>query len=651
MQIVDVLIFRGVPSIYSYKNPFEEPLLGHIVDIPFGRGACKGLVVNSYEGEGSTKLKPIFGLTKNKAVIGQDLIDFIHWFHTHYQCSPYKAFQTIIGAKSIRKLDEPDAINIKEPEYELSEDQKSTLAEIFKHDENFQEFYIRGVTGSGKTEIYMQLAATLLKKGKSTILLVPEIALTPQYTRIFTERFGSVISVIHSGLTPKQRDIEWNRINRGHATLIIGPRSAVFAPAKNLGLIIVDEEHEPSYKQDSHPRYATHKCVEFRAKYHEAWLVYGSATPRVETFARFQDEKKAIFELNTRVSGNPLPSVELIDMAEAMKEKSGGLITHQLEAAIKDRLEKKEKVMILINRRGFSTFIICQKCQTIHECSQCGLSYTYHQDRTFRCHRCGIVKGVTHTCKSCKSNRLGFSGVGIQKVELEIQRLFPFANTLRLDRDTAKTMKEMENILDEFRSSGDILIGTQLIAKGHHIETVTLVAVLGIDTTLNLPDFRSTERSFQLITQVAGRAGRGDKPGHVIVQTLQPEHPAIEHASKHDFHAFFKEEISYRDCLGYPPFKELIHIIISSKEEKELQAFCKVLDSFLIETFKTLDVDSQRMGPKPAPIERVRDHHRWDVVIKCEKENLKSIKDSFLAAPKPPKSVRLMFDYDPYSLL
>lgn len=648
-MIVDILLFRGVKTCYSYRYNGDDTIVGKTVEVPLGRAKAKGLVVKQREG-GDDSLKFVLEIDESKPLVPQPLIDLMSWFAEYYQCTPYKAYQTIVGNKKLREVSAPENTDITPPDYELNAEQKEVLAGILHAPKSFQEFYIHGVTGSGKTEVYMHVATQLLAEKKKTLILVPEIALTPQYTDIFKHRFGDIISVIHSGLTPKQRDIEWNRILEGHAQIVIGPRSAVFTPLDNIGAVIIDEEHEPSYKQENHPRYDTHTIAKFRANYHDCWMIYASATPRIETYYAAQN-RMSLLTLPNRVNKTPLPTVRLVDMAEAYRIGEGGILSRELENAIKIRLEKKEKVIILINRRGFSTYVACQKCGTVHSCDQCDLSYTYHDDKSFRCHRCGILTGVTHTCKKCGSNRLAFTGVGIQKVVLELQRSFGDASIIRLDKDTAKTTKQLSKLLDEFKSSGDILVGTQLIAKGHHIEAVTLVGVIGIDTVLNMPDFRSSERTYQLLSQVAGRAGRGTIQGEVIIQTSQTEHPIMEHVIQHDYNSFYHMECTYRKELSYPPYGSLVHIILSTKNKRDLQTYAFELKTALSRYQEEMDFGFRFIGPKPAPIEMIRHHYRWDVVIKCDTESMQELKDKLLTLPLPPKTLRLILDYDPYTLL
>ena len=440
------------------------------------------------------------------------------------------------------------------------------------------------------------------------------------------------------------------------ACVIIGPRSAIFAPAKRLGMIVIDEEHDLSYKQENHPRYDTIDIAKWRSKYHQCPVVLGSATPCVESYASAKhlvvsNQKQSYSQLTQRVSGHPLPDIKVIDMLSIKQSGSFELISNALHTAILSHLENKKKVIILINRRGFATHISCQRCGNVLQCQGCGLSYTYHQNKTFHCHRCDNTIPITNTCPSCHKNQLGFSGIGIQKVVLECKQAFPNANIIRLDKDNTSTSKQLENTLNEFKQNGDILIGTQLIAKGHHIEDVTLVGVIGIDTILNLPDYRSSERAFQLLLQVAGRSGRGKDPGEVIVQTFQPHHYIFNFVKSHHYLDFVKQELAFRKQLFYPPFSSMIHLIISSESADFAIAFGSVIESYLREQCNPMENDIMILGPKPSPIEKIKHFFRFQILLKFPESKTAFIKKVLSDAPKPTKKVRFIIDFSPKQLL
>ncbi len=665
-MLAEVLVCRNVPKRYTYSIPSTttDLKIGDHIDVPFGNSLAMGIVWDIIDAPAPKNAKDIGSILSKKPNLGQETRDFIDWFTDEYNLTPHKAYQTVIGKMKLRELKEDDEDPIElEEEKVPTDEQKQVIQHILEH--NDQSFLIHGVTSSGKTEIYMQIAKKVIDSGKKVIMLLPEIALTPQMRRGFKARFGNAVSVIHSSLTPKQREIEWNRIYTQCIDIVIGPRSAIFTPLENLGLIILDEEHDASYKQDNHPRYVTHTIAEYRRNYHKSRIIYGSATPGIELFYTAKENPKlSLLQLKKRATSQDLPSIEVVDMREQRGKEDHSFISEELYSGIEKNLKNKDKTIILLNRRGYAPYIICNSCQTIHTCPECQLSYTYHKDKTFRCHRCDRGENLTHTCRHCKKNRLNFGGLGTQKVETELLKLFPGITICRLDRDSAKTIKALEETLTTFENEGDILLGTQMIAKGHHFEDVTLVGVLGIDSILNIPDFRSCERAYQLLSQVAGRAGRGKKKGHVILQTSQPDHYVIEHALTHDYEAFYTEELQYRKELRYPPFSELIHIISSGKFQDQAKEVCDILYQFLVQKLGSNadmgadptkdDSDTpaffQLIGPKPAPIEKIKDHFRYHILIKCDAATFQVIKSLLKYPPKTNKYVKVIIDYHPKSL-
>jgi len=654
MPTAEVLICRNVPTPYSYSLPSDTKyIIGQHVEVPFGRSLATGIITAIHNDKDETRLKPVGESLSKKPIVSTELLALINWMAEHYQISPHKAYQSVIGKMKLRKLadSDEDKITTSEPNYSLTEEQNAAIKTMMS--KSNQAFLLHGVTASGKTEVYMRLAKQVLDKGQGVLILLPEIALTPQIRESFTTRFGGIVAVIHSGLTPKEREIAWNKIYENRCRIVIGPRSAVFTPLKDIGLIVLDEEHEPSYKQDTHPRYWTHQIAEFRRDWHQCMLVYGTATPCLEVFARSQFSTPTIqlVTLNHRISKRPLPAIQVVDMKQNWMDHRHPFLSQVLIDEISKNLEKKEKTMILLNRRGYSTTIICRSCGELHTCPGCNLGFTFHRDQQFRCHRCDITSPLTHTCSSCGKTALNFAGMGTQKIEAELFKLFPQTNILRLDKDATKSSKAVEAVLSDFRNDGDILIGTQMIAKGHHFDTVTLVGVLGIDTILGIPDFRSGERAFQLISQVAGRAGRGEKPGRVLVQTLHPSHYAIQHASTHSYDKFFAQEMIFRDQMFYPPYSVLTRIILSSTRLSELQTYAKTIGPFIHQAAKEISNKVQVLGPKPAPIEMIRDHHRWHILVKCSHDDKSAFKKVLRKHPAPPQSVRLIMDFDPRSVL
>ena len=460
-----------------------------------------------------------------------------------------------------------------DPGFTLTPGQEEALGEILPALQGKGgRFLLHGVTGSGKTEVFMEAVRKTLALGKSAIILVPEIALTPQMVAWFRGRFGPVAAVIHSRLSPGERFDEWRRIRRGDARVVIGARSAVFSPVQKLGLIVVDEEHESTYFSDHHPRYDAREVALSRCERERATLILASATPSVLSFARARRGDYMLLEMPRRVNERPLPEVELIDMREELENGNRTVLSGALRAALKKCAAKGEQAMLLMNRRGYNSFVSCRSCGYVVKCPNCDISMTYHigsQDGLLRCHYCGQTLNPPDKCPECGSRYIRFFGAGTQKVEEEVQKLLPGVRTLRMDYDTTSGKDGHGKILEEFRSGrASILIGTQMIAKGLDFPRVTLVGVVAADMTLNLPDYRSRERTFQLLTQVAGRAGRGQEPGRVIIQTYKPEDPVIGYAAAQDYRSFFEDEFRRRRNGLYPPFTLLARILVESPREE-----------------------------------------------------------------------------------
>ena len=456
-----------------------------------------------------------------------------------------------------------------EPKKELTTDQKRLVNEVLSSNETYP-YLLYGVTGSGKTEVYMELIEDALKKGKTSIVLVPEISLTPQMVLRFQKRFGDNIAAIHSALSDGEKYDEWRRIVKKEAKIVIGARSAIFAPLDNIGMIIVDEEHSDSYKQDdSNPRYNAKEIAIIRAKYHNCSVIFGSATPSLEAFARAKKGVFKLLELPNRINGKKLPSIKIIDMNEMMK-KTRGHFSLDLLDAVRERIERGEQVILLLNRRGYSSFVTCKNCGYTFKCPNCDITLTYHKtSNTLRCHYCGYGTKVYKICPECKEESINDLGVGTEKIEEELNKLFPDSKILRMDFDTTSRKGMHEKMIRAFKNHEyDILLGTQIVSKGLDFDNVTLVGVINADTSLNIPDFRSSENTFSLLAQVAGRAGRSDKEGQVIIQTFNPDHYAIQYTKNHDYIGFYNKEMFIRRELKYPPFYYICYIRISGKDRE-----------------------------------------------------------------------------------
>ena len=515
-------------------------------------------------------------------------------------------------------------------------------------------FLLQGITGSGKTEVYLQIIQGALDMGKTAIVLVPEISLTPQMTERFIARFGEQVAILHSGLSNGEKYDEWRKVERGDAQVVVGARSAIFAPLKNLGVIIIDEEHEASYKQDSNPRYHARDVALLRAQYNQAALVLGSATPSLESRAR---AGKGVYQhLRLTQRANPLasiPEVQLIDFRDYIGQNETSNFTPPLIEAIQDRLDKKEQVVLMLNRRGYSSFVMCRECGTVDTCPNCDISLTLHMDtKTMNCHYCGFSKEIPHVCPNCQSRSIRYYGTGTQKAYDELAELFPQASILRMDVDTTRKKGSHQALLEQFgKGEADILLGTQMIAKGLDFPNVTLVGVLNADTALNLPDFRSSERTFQLLTQVAGRAGRAEKAGQVLIQSYNPQHYAIRFAKDQDYEGFYTYEMAIRRQLGYPPYYFTIGITLSHKKEEEVvKRAYEVMDILR----SGLSDASKILGPTPKPIARTHNLYHYQILIKYRLEDeLASTLNQVLALTQERENseLRLSIDHEPQQFL
>lgn len=511
-----------------------------------------------------------------------------------------------------------------------------------------QVFLLQGVTGSGKTEVYLQTIACALQKKQTALMLVPEISLTPQMVRRVKSRFGSNVAVLHSGLSEGEKYDEWRRIERHEASVVVGARSAVFAPLDDLGIIIMDEEHETSYKQEDMPEYSTRDVAIKRGQWHHCPVVLGSATPSLESRARAQKGVYEWLRLDERINGQPLPQVSLIDMRQALKTAPAIDVSAPLLEAINRRLAKKEQVVLMLNRRGYSSFIMCRECGFVLKCPNCDISLTLHMDsHSMKCHYCGHEEAIPQLCPSCQSKKIRYFGTGTEKVEQELQQLLPTARILRMDVDTTRRKGAHARLLREFGSKeADILLGTQMIAKGLDFPDVTLVGVLNADTSLSLPNFRSAERTFQLLTQVSGRAGRADKLGEVLIQTFNPEHYAIRLAKKQNYERFFGLEMNMRHRGGYPPYFFTIQIVASGISEADVARKMFEINGQLQ---AVLSEQAVILGPTPKPIMRINNQFYYQLVIKYKNEpHLDDFLEKLLLdSQKDSRRLKLKIDRDP----
>lgn len=485
----------------------------------------------------------------------------------------------------------------------------------------YKKYLLYGVTGSGKTEIYLQLIEKVINEGKSAIMLVPEISLTPQMINRFIERFGKdIIAVLHSKLSVGERHDSWERIENGDARIVIGARSAIFAPVCNLGIIIIDEEHDSSYKSEMAPRYNAKEVATQIAKYNNIPLLLGSATPDIVTFYKAQNEDIELLKLSKRANNSSLPNVQVVDLKQELANGNRTMISVKLYKLIQENLKNKKQTILFLNRRGFSTFVMCRDCGYVAKCKNCNISLTYHKkEEKLKCHYCGYEEEIHKICPECGSKKIKYFGTGTQKLELEINKIFPTASTIRMDIDTVTKKNSHEEILEKFNKDKiDILIGTQMVVKGHHFPNVTLVGVVSADGSLNIDDYRASERTFDTLVQVAGRAGRENLQGNVIIQTYNPDNYSIQYAKKQNYDEFYNVEIKLRNQLRYPPFCDIIMFGISGEVEEKVSKTAEMLYKNLKERIEQEEITANVLKPLPAPIDKIKNRYRWRIIIKAK---------------------------------
>lgn len=505
--------------------------------------------------------------------------------------------------------------------FQLTMEQQQVINPIIKSiEEDYHEtFLLNGVTGSGKTEIYLQSIQKVINKGMEAIVLVPEIALTPQMVERFKSRFGNDVAVLHSGLSIGEKYDEWRKIQRKEAKVVVGARSAIFAPFENIGIIIIDEEHENSYKQEENPRYHARDVAIYRGKLHRCPVILGSATPSLESFARSQKGVYTLLSMKKRMNNQELPSVSIVDMREELREGNRSMFSRELFEKLQDRINKKQQTVLFLNRRGHSSFVMCRDCGYVLQCPHCDISLTYHRfSNQMKCHYCGYESVVPDQCPECLSEHIRYFGTGTQKVEEELSKLLPEARVIRMDVDTTSRKGSHEKLLRHFQEGkADILLGTQMIAKGLDFPNITLVGVLSADTMLHLPDFRASEKTFQLLTQVSGRAGRHQLAGEVVIQTYTPEHYSIELAGAQDYDQFYQREMMMRKLGSYPPFYFITLITVM---HEDLMKVVSVTEKITKHLQAKLSNDTIILGPTTSPIPRINNRYRYQCLLKYKRE-------------------------------
>ncbi len=671
MKYVNVAIDNNTDHtdvLYTYGTEIEDIQIGNKVKVPFAKG---NRMKDGYVFEVMEELpQPVKGLKmvmeRDEAIsLSEEAISTCAWMKKRYLCRYIDAVKcfTPAGTPSKReKKRNPFADYQREANTakHLTEEQAAAVTQIEDsiQKELHEVFLIHGVTSSGKTELYMQAISACLKKGKTAIMLVPEISLTVQTIERFINRFGNEqVAVLHSKLSLGERYDEWMRVQNGEVKIVIGARSGIFAPLKDIGIIILDEEHESTYKSDMSPKYDTFEVAVKRAMLNRSVVLLGSATPSIQSFYRAQKGMFRLIRLTKRYNEMPLPQVEVVDMREELKNGNTSIFSISLYNRIQECLEKKKQVILFLNRRGYSTFISCRSCGYVLKCPDCGISMTYHKENNeVRCHFCGKKTSVPKTCPSCESSYIKYFGMGTEKVEEKASEIFEGANISRLDLDTIKKKGSIERVLNSFHKGKiDILIGTQLVAKGLDFANVGLVGIISADVSLNIPDYRSSERAFQLITQAAGRTGRGDFPGKVIIQTYTPQHYAIECASHHDYEGFYQQELALRKQTAYPPFCDFFQLIISSEQEEEARRMAEEAGIFLKKT-KGSNESFSVLGPHPAAIYKMNDRFRYQILMKAQPGSRKQyakkiaeLKQTLFIKRKT--KCALSVDINPYSFL
>lgn len=672
MKYVDAVIENNSDNtdcFFTYSCEDANVAVGDLVYVPFARSKTpkKAYVFAVHDSlpadlSGIENLKSVYHIDKDLS-LDPASIEVIKWMKRRYFCRYMDAVGCFTPTgkplKSGKKRELDWGAHEEGPIPDLTKEQAEAVEKISPHvtDGNYKTFLLHGVTGSGKTEVYMRMASKCIEVGKKAIMLVPEISLTPQTIGRFLSRFGKErIAVLHSKLSQGERYDQWMAIKKGEVDIVIGARSAVFAPFENLGAIIIDEEHETTYKSDMTPKYDTLEVAIKRGIQSNAPVILGSATPSVVSNYRAETGIYEKIMLNDRYNNVEMPAVSIVDMREELMSGNKSIFSSELYNRISKSLEEGKQVILFLNRRGYSPFISCRKCGYVMKCPECDISMTYHKaDNTVVCHFCGRRNILPDSCPVCRSKYLKHFGAGTEKVEEAVSKLFPDTEIARLDLDTSSKKGSLDRILKNFRKGKTrILIGTQMIAKGLDFDNVDLVGIVAADTSLNIPDFRSGERTFQLVTQVAGRSGRGEARGDVIIQTYMPDNYAILHAAEHDYEGFYRDEILLRKTLEYPPFSDIIRItVLSESEDKAARGAEQVKGSIL--TAAGEQAAEYILGPNSAPVFKLKDEFRYHIHIKSVnsmrrryEELLSAIKREINTDKK--KGFRVIMEINPFSI-
>lgn len=671
-EVVLTNITPKLDKIYHYEIPENLKIsVGSQVLIPFGSSKRSGYVVGLVEKSDVPNLKPIEGLLSPNPAFNEQTLKIAKWISEYY-CSYFISALRLFLPPSVKNKEK--RVRVTKPVLSLGDgnvtlpsnltetgivpltqkpvlnkDQQKSIDTIIKsmNDQKGETFLLKGPPGSGKTEVYMRVVEEALKNNQGSIVLVPEIGLTSQIVNRFKERFGENIALLHSGLTDKEKNEEWQRIANGMIKIVLGTRIALFAPVQNLKVVILDEEFETTYKSEQSPRYHARTVAEFMALNLGVIAIFGSATPSVESFYKTQTGEYKLLELSQRISMTPPPVIEIIDMQKDKRH----LLSQKLRQEIKEALNRNEKVILFINRRGFFTYVFCDQCGYALECPNCATSLIYHyKEHKLTCGHCGFSTGINLVCPKCQNSSIKFFGIGTQRIQEEISEIFPKAKTVRIDKDSVEKKGSHAKLFHSFtHGDANILIGTQIVTKGLDLAEVTLVGVVSADSMLNIPDFRSAELAYAQLVQAAGRAGRQNLPGKVIIQTYSPDNYAIKFAAVDNYAEFYKEELKHREELFYPPFSKLIGIEIRGKNEQQIEKTANDLKAFLI---KRISEDFCVLGPTKPAIQKIRGAIRQQILLKGnDLSAMRSVLLESLSKLVKPYDIRVTIDIEPVSLL
>lgn len=663
MKVAEVVLPVPLNKSFYYTIPdtFKDKELKYRrVKVPFGNRNLNGYVISvieNYKEQEKIKLKDITDIIDEVEILTDEIVELSKWLSDTYLCSIGEALATIVPISlkvpKRKSKTKEKKIKIFNPNFDMTDYQKKAIQQIETAIKNkaSETFLIHGVTGSGKTEVYLKSIQTAIDNNKSAIFLLPEISLTPQFISILNKRFGNIVALWHSGVTTIQKYKIFNAIQEGKIKIVVGARSAIFLPFTNLGLIIIDEEHENTYKQNNKPSYDTKEIALWRAKYNNAVVVFGSATPSIETYYGTIENKFKLIEMPYRIDKKDMPLIKMIPLNNV--KPSVSVFSKPMLQAIKRALARREQVIIFLNRRGFSPSIICDKCDTVIQCPDCSVAMVYHKHpEHLECHYCGKQIKFPHKCPNCGNDKYRIIGMATQRVEEDLNKLFPHTKVFRLDRDTATSKQVYTKVYEGIKNEEySILLGTQMVTKGFDFPRVSLVCVVDADTSLYLPDFRSSERTFQLITQVAGRCGRAEIKGKVLVQTKHPENYSLMFAQKYDYKNFYEQEIEFRKELSYPPFCNIAKITVRNKDNNKSFEFTEKVYKFMEEQINKLNYPISILGPSQAYISKLNGTYRWQIILKGNRKQIKDVLEKVNSELKLPFETFINMELDPSDLL